>query len=87
MQEFVIVRKCSDGSLWEQGRVTFNRRCVANARLKDHIPPVTRSYKEILQGCRFLAVQSLVRSSIDWPLTNRPYQVTIYRLEEYLSLI
>lgn len=86
MQEFVIVRKWSDGSPWEQGRVTFNRRCVANARLKDHFPPVTRSYEEILQGCRFLALH-LPAKSIEWKLTNRPYQVTIYRLEEYLSLI
>lgn len=86
MQEFVIVRKCSDGSLWEQGRVTFNRRCVANARLKDHVPPVTRSYEEILKGCRFLAFH-LPAKSVDWKLTNRPHLVTIYRLEEYLSLI
>lgn len=86
MQEFVIVRKWSDGSLWEQGRVTFKQRCVANARLKDHFPPVTRSYEEILKGCRFLALH-LPAKLVHWKLTNRRCEVIIYRLEEYLSLI
>lgn len=84
--EFVVTRQRCDGYWGEQGRVKLNRRCVPDGRLKDNFPPVTRSYKEVLEGCRFLSIH-LPAKSIDWELTNRPYKVRIYRLDEYLGLI